>query len=61
MVTVPEAPTTAEATLPNKKATYPPGAWQRTETGEPMPDVVAAIQQVRGEIRPKESSSGPVS
>ncbi|HLE83891.1 MAG TPA: helix-turn-helix domain-containing protein [Thermoanaerobaculia bacterium] len=36
-----------EMDLPARMTSHLPAAWQRTATGEPMPDVVAAIQRVR--------------
>jgi excisionase family DNA binding protein len=36
-----------EVDLPAEASTYLPAAWQRTATGEAMPDVVAAVQRAR--------------
>lgn len=36
-----------ETDLPNRMAFDLPAAWQRTATGEPMPDVVGAIRRAR--------------
>ena len=36
-----------EKDLPVEKAASLPAAWRRTATGEPMPDVVAALERAR--------------
>lgn len=38
-----------ESDLPTSRGTALPGAWSRTATGEPMPDVVAMLRRSRSE------------